>query len=112
MSSCLARTLQLKSTTLQVYHKWHLFKINAEKTAVTHIHEGDHFIESGNLDEAIAAYRHAIELNPDISLSYHHLGEALTQQGKLEEAIAAYRRAIELNPNLILVSPQFRGSSN
>ncbi|MEG3985584.1 tetratricopeptide repeat protein [Microcoleus sp. S28C3] len=73
--------------------------MNAEKTAVTHIHEGDHFLESGNLDEAIAAYRHAIELNPDISWSYHHLGEALTQQGKLEEAIAAYRRAIELNPD-------------
>lgn len=73
--------------------------MNAEKTAVTHIHEGDHFLQLGNLDEAIAAYRHAIELNPDISWSYHHLGEALTQQGKLEEAIAAYRRAIELNPD-------------
>ncbi|MEG4626059.1 tetratricopeptide repeat protein [Microcoleus sp. w1-18aA5] len=74
--------------------------MNAEKTAVTHIHEGDHFLESGNLDEAIAAYRHAIELNPDISWSYHQLGQALTQQGKLEEAIAAYHRAIELNPDL------------
>ena len=73
--------------------------MNPEKTAVTHIHEGNQFLESGNLDEAIAAYRHAIELNPEISWSYHHLGEALTQQGKLEEAIAAYRRAIELNPD-------------
>ncbi len=99
VSCCLDRTLQLKSTALQVYHKWYLFKMNTEKTAVTHIHEGNQFLESGNLDEAIAAYRHAIELNPDISWPYHHLGEALTQQGKLEDAIAAYRRAIELNPD-------------
>ena len=73
--------------------------MNAEKTAVTHIHEGDHFLESGNLDEAIAAYRRAIELNPDLSWSHHNLGEALAKLGQFEEAIASYRRAIELNPD-------------
>lgn len=73
--------------------------MNAEKTAVTHIHEGDHFLESGNLDEAIAAYRHAIELNPDLSWSHHNLGEALAKLGQFEEAIAAYRRAIKINPD-------------
>jgi tetratricopeptide (TPR) repeat protein len=50
--------------------------------------------------EAIAAYRRAVELNPDSDESYHCLGEALASQGKLDEAILAYRRATELNPSL------------
>ncbi|MEG3925528.1 tetratricopeptide repeat protein [Microcoleus sp. T3_D1] len=73
--------------------------MNTPEVATQYFNEGDRLLESGNLEEAIAAYRHAIELNPDISCSYYHLGEALSQQGKLEEAIAAYRRAIELKPD-------------
>ncbi|CBN58033.1 MULTISPECIES: TIGR04372 family glycosyltransferase [Kamptonema] len=49
--------------------------------------------------EAIAAYRRAVELNPDFDESYRYLGEALASEGKLDEAILAYRRAIEFKPN-------------
>jgi tetratricopeptide (TPR) repeat protein len=50
------------------------------------------------LDEAIAAYKKAIELNPKYATAYNNLGIALSDQQKLDEAIAAYKKAIELNP--------------
>ena len=50
------------------------------------------------LDEAIAAYRTAIEIQPSAT-RYNNLGAALSDQKKLDEAIAAYRTAIKLDPN-------------
>jgi uncharacterized caspase-like protein/Flp pilus assembly protein TadD len=51
----------------------------------------------GKLDEAIVAYRQAIQLNPDSPLSYYNLGVTLEHQGRLGEAIVAYRQAIKLD---------------
>ena len=73
--------------------------MEAKKTAVDYLNEGDRLLESGTLEEAIRAFRSAIELNPDYSWSHHNLGEALGKLGQFEEAIASYRRAIELNPD-------------
>ncbi len=50
------------------------------------------------LDEAIAAYRKAIELDPKYANAHINLGNALRNQGKLDEAIACFRKAIELDP--------------
>ncbi|NES69810.1 MAG: DUF563 domain-containing protein, partial [Okeania sp. SIO2D1] len=49
-------------------------------------------------DEAIIAYRHAIELEANNHLFYRRLGEALQQKGLLDEAIYNYQTAIEINP--------------
>jgi tetratricopeptide (TPR) repeat protein len=73
--------------------------MNTNETATIYLNNGKQFFEEGNLEEAIAAYRRAIQLNPDLSWSHHNLGEALAKLGKLDEAIAAYRRAAELNPD-------------
>lgn len=72
--------------------------MEAKKTAVDYLDEGDQLLESGNLEGAIAAYRRAIELDPNLYVAHQKLGEALVRLGKLDQAIAAYRRAIELNP--------------
>ena len=55
--------------------------------------------KQGKLEEAITAYKKAIELDPNDAAAYGNLGIALRKQGKLEEAITAYKQAIELNPN-------------
>ena len=54
----------------------------------------------GQHDAAIAAYRRAIELEPDHAETHNNLGVALQEAGRLDEAIAAYLRAIELEPGL------------
>src|SRR6476469_7648697 len=53
--------------------------------------------ESGQFDNAVAAYKKAIELNPDFSWSYHSLGDVLLKLEKWEEAVAACKKAVELN---------------
>ncbi|MEG4054141.1 MULTISPECIES: tetratricopeptide repeat protein [unclassified Microcoleus] len=55
--------------------------------------------ESGRFDEAVAAYKQAIELNPMFSWSYHSLGDVLLKLEQWEEAVAAYKKAVELNPD-------------
>ena len=47
-----------------------------------------------------AAFREAIELNPDSAIAYYNLGSLLSQDpSRASEAEAAYRKAIELEPN-------------
>ena len=44
------------------------------------------------MDEAIACYRKAIELDPKFALAHNNLGNALEDKGQVDEAIACYRR--------------------
>ncbi|MEG4500840.1 tetratricopeptide repeat protein [Microcoleus sp. F10-C6] len=60
---------------------------------------GNSLQECGRFDEAVAAYKKAIELNPDFSWSYHSLGDVFLKLEKWEEAVAAYKKAVELNPD-------------
>jgi tetratricopeptide (TPR) repeat protein len=55
--------------------------------------------QQGRLEEAIADFRRALEINPDLAQAHHNLGIALQEQGRLEEAVASYRRALELKPD-------------
>ncbi|MDF0552045.1 tetratricopeptide repeat protein [Kamptonema sp. UHCC 0994] len=73
--------------------------MNTPEAATQYFNEGKELLAEGKLEEAIAAFRQSIELNPGISWYHHHLGEALAKMGQLDDAIAAYRRAIELNPD-------------
>jgi tetratricopeptide (TPR) repeat protein len=51
-------------------------------------------------NEAVAAYKKAIALQPDLAMAYSNLGLALCHQKKLNEAVAAYKKAIALQPDL------------
>jgi protein O-GlcNAc transferase len=55
-------------------------------------------LEKKHLDAAIAAYRQAIAINPNLPEAHADLGNALISKGQLEEAIAACRQAIALKP--------------
>jgi len=60
---------------------------------------GNSLQESGRFDDAVAAYKQAVELNPDFSWSHHSLGDVLLKLERWEDAVAAYKQAVELNPN-------------
>ena len=52
----------------------------------------------GRLDEAIAGYRHSIELDPRFGLGYEFLAETLLRSGRFTEARTALRRGLDLVP--------------
>lgn len=49
---------------------------------------GDRLFKEAQLEEAITAYHHAIELKSDAYEVYYELGEVLQRKSKLEEAIS------------------------
>jgi tetratricopeptide (TPR) repeat protein len=52
----------------------------------------------GKLDDAITAYRQALDLDPKYTQAHISLGNALLQQRQLDDAIAAYRQALDIDP--------------
>jgi len=52
----------------------------------------------GQLDQAIAHYRRAINIWPDYVEAHYNLGGAYIEKGEIDEALAEYRRAIEIRP--------------
>ena len=53
---------------------------------------------AGRSDEAVAAFRRAIEIVPDYTMAYANLGLTLRDLGKFDEAIQAFRGAITADP--------------
>ena len=69
------------------------------ETAGNLIKVGNQLKREGKLTEAIANYRHALELNPNLSWLYYNLGDALEKQGNINQATTNYYHAINLNPH-------------
>ncbi len=67
--------------------------------AVAHHNLGAVSQERGELDDAIARFRRALELNPDYAEAHHSLGLALRSQGKLEQAAACFLEALRKKPD-------------
>ena len=53
---------------------------------------------AGRIDEAVAGYRRALELDPELAIAWNGLAMTLERAGDLDGAIAAARRLIELEP--------------
>jgi tetratricopeptide (TPR) repeat protein len=58
----------------------------------------DHFVE-GRVDEAIAAYRRSVELDPALAIAWNGLAMALAQREDLDGAIEAAKQLIALEPD-------------
>jgi tetratricopeptide (TPR) repeat protein len=66
---------------------------------IAHYGLGHALFENGNVEEAIAQYQKALEINPGYAPACNNLGNALLQQGKVDEAIAQLQRALQLKPD-------------
>ena len=53
---------------------------------------------AGRRDEAIAALRRALALNPGYSEAHNHLGLALQEAGRLDAALACFHAALDCRP--------------
>ena len=56
-------------------------------------------IKQGKSEEAIRAYRQALDLKPDSEEIHNKLGDAYYYAGKMTDAIASYDRAVKLRPD-------------
>jgi Flp pilus assembly protein TadD len=56
----------------------------------------------GKLDESIALYRQALEVDPRYQDALHGLGMALLNHGRLDEAAETARRLIEIDSDDVL----------
>jgi len=56
-----------------------------------------HFV-ANHLDEAIASYREALALDPDLAIAWNGLAMALGKRGDLDGAIEAGKRLVALEP--------------
>jgi tetratricopeptide (TPR) repeat protein len=62
--------------------------------AITETNLGVALQEDGRLDEAIAQYRRAVDIQGDYAPAYNNLGVALRAAGSVDAAIDAYQRAL------------------
>ncbi|MGA2030947.1 MAG: tetratricopeptide repeat protein [Thermoguttaceae bacterium] len=58
--------------------------------------------DRGQVKEAIAHFRRALEIEPDFPETWYNLGAALAGCGQVDEAIAHYQKALEIQPDHVL----------
>jgi len=62
--------------------------------------QGRQLVQQGRLEEAVATFRRALELDPSDAEAHNDLGNILRQLGQEEAAVACYREALRLKPHL------------
>jgi len=67
--------------------------------APAHVNVGIGLEEAGRLDEAIAAYRRALQIDPDRTVAQYNLGNALVKKGIYSEAAGAYQKVLDQEPD-------------
>ena len=65
---------------------------------LAHLNLGNILLAQGRLDEAVAHYRRAEEIEPDYPSTHFNLAKVLLQRGQLPGAIAEFGQALRLNP--------------
>lgn len=70
-------------------------------SAIAHAKLGVVRDEQGRPEEAIAHYRQALRIHPDMPDAYNDWGIALARQGRWLEAIEQYENALKLAPGLV-----------
>ena len=61
--------------------------------------QGMDFFRTGDYEEAVVAFRRAIEIAPDHAPAYVSLGSAYMRLDRLAEAAGTFRRAVEIAPD-------------
>jgi tetratricopeptide (TPR) repeat protein len=60
---------------------------------------GEVLLKKGSVNEAIAQFQKALQIEPDFAEARNNLGNALLRKGSLDEAIAHYQRALQIKPD-------------
>ena len=66
---------------------------------LAHNNLGVYLYHEGHIEDAIAHYHKALQIDPNHFDTLYNLGAALAVQGRLDEAIENYRKALQINPD-------------
>jgi tetratricopeptide (TPR) repeat protein len=66
---------------------------------IAHNNLGNALLKMGSVDEAIAQYQMALQINPDYAEAHNNLGNALLRKGNVDEAIAQYQKVLQIKPD-------------
>jgi len=98
----LAGCLALTENQLRFWHDSETLFAHAlavtKNNHVAHLDLGVALEQSGKLDEALAQYHVAEQIEPDLFQIHNNLGHLLDKMGRPDEALAEYRLALLLNP--------------
>jgi tetratricopeptide (TPR) repeat protein len=78
----------------------HAIKVT-DKNYIAHNNLGYFYSHEERYDEAIAAYKKSLEIQPAFEDAHNNLGFALGKIGRHNEAIAYYRMALKIKPDLV-----------
>ena len=67
--------------------------------AAYHANLGAVLRDRGETEAAVASYRRALDIDPDLAAAHNGLGGALEDGGHTADAVEAYRRAVALEPD-------------
>ena len=68
------------------------------QTAESYRQQADGFVRSKSWDQAVGAYRKALELAPNDAPTHYDLGLALRNNGATRQALEAFETAVRLKP--------------
>jgi Flp pilus assembly protein TadD len=69
------------------------------RNIVAHYNLGVALAKRGRIDEAMAHFRKALEVDPDYTGAHNNLGIALADCGRIDEAAEHFRKALEIEPD-------------
>ena len=75
-----------------------LVQVHPDRAAADWFNLGFVLEEAGRLDDAEAAFRRAVAINPELDRAWYGLGLVLIRQQRLDEAVDALERNTELQP--------------
>jgi Flp pilus assembly protein TadD len=67
------------------------------------LRRGDRLAKDQHFEEAVAAYRQALSLQPDYAQAYHQMGLAYAALNRYPEAVKALEKAAQLRPRAGLI---------
>jgi tetratricopeptide (TPR) repeat protein len=80
-----------------------LWRVTLEKNPeafLAHNQVGLARLDKGQVDEAVAHFRKALDIWPDFAEAHNNLGNVWFRQGRLPEALTEYETAVRLDPKL------------
>jgi tetratricopeptide (TPR) repeat protein len=66
---------------------------------VGHNNLGNALLQKGSVNEAMAQYQKALQINPDYAEAHNNLSNALLQKGNVDEAITHLQKALQIDPD-------------